>query len=122
MDETSWLWSCLPICYRSIPVEVCHGHFGLERMFGCFALVDLDTETRELCNELGINMIRAATVGTHPRFVRMIRELVEERMTDSATQLALGSLGPSHDVCPDDCCLFTPSQKNPPQVSNDRSR
>ena len=28
----------------------------------------------------GCNMVRAATVGTHPRFVRMIRELVVERI------------------------------------------
>ena len=69
-------------------------------------LFDLDTEVRQLCDELGINMVRAATVGTHPRFVRMIRELIEERMSDSPQRLALGTLGPSHDVCPDDCCLL----------------
>jgi ferrochelatase len=68
-------------------------------------LYDLDTEAKQLCNELGINMVRAGTVGTHPRFVRMIRELIEERMTASSVRLALGSLGPSHDVCPIDCCL-----------------
>jgi ferrochelatase len=67
-------------------------------------LYDLDTEVRHLCERLGINMIRAATVGTHPRFVRMIRELVEERMCGSSQRLALGTLGPSHDICPDDCC------------------
>ena len=32
-----------------------------------------------------MNMIRAATVGTHPRFVRMIRELIEERMAVTRT-------------------------------------
>jgi ferrochelatase len=68
-------------------------------------LYDLDTEVRRLCEQLGINLVRAATVGTHPRFVRMIRELIEERMADSPQRLALGTLGPSHDVCPDDCCL-----------------
>jgi ferrochelatase len=68
-------------------------------------LYDLDTEVRQLCEQLGINLVRAATVGTHPRFVRMIRELIEERMTSSPRRPALGSLGPSHDVCPDDCCL-----------------
>ena len=69
-------------------------------------LYDLDTEVRQLCERLGINMVRAGTVGTHPRFVRMIRELIEERMSDSPQRLALGTLGPSHDVCPDDCCLY----------------
>jgi ferrochelatase len=69
---------------------------------------DLDTELRQRCEQLGINMVRAATVGTHPRFVRMIRELVEERMSDSPQRLALGELGPNHDVCPEDCCLYEP--------------
>jgi ferrochelatase len=69
---------------------------------------DLDTELRRRCEELGINMVRAATVGTHPRFVRMIRELIEERMVDSRSRLALGTFGPSRDVCADDCCLYTP--------------
>jgi len=72
---------------------------------------DLDTEARELCERLGINMVRAATVGTHPRFVRMIRELIEERMTGSPHRLALGNLGPSHDECPSDCCAFTPTAR-----------
>jgi len=52
-----------------------------------------------------MNMIRAATVGTHPRFVRMIRELIEERMVGNPHRPTLGTLGPSHDVCPEDCCL-----------------
>lgn len=73
-------------------------------------LYDLDTEAQKLCGELGINMIRAATVGTHPRFISMIRELIEERMTDEPNRLALGTLGASHDVCPDDCCLYTPTR------------
>lgn len=66
---------------------------------------DLDDEARRTAAEVGLNMIRAATVGTHPRFVRMIRELAEERMTPGALRPALGDLGPSHDVCPLDCCL-----------------
>jgi ferrochelatase len=65
---------------------------------------DLDTEVKHLCESLGINLIRAATVGTHPRFVRMIRELVEERMFDTP-RLSVGKLSPSPDICPVDCCL-----------------
>jgi len=65
---------------------------------------DLDYEAQERCAALGLNMERAATVGTHPRFVRMIRELLVERMTPGADRLALGDFGPSHDVCPIDCC------------------
>ncbi len=68
-------------------------------------LYDLDTEARQLCDRLGVNMQRAATAGAHPRFVRMIRELVIERMSDQPQRLALGAMGPSHDDCPEDCCL-----------------
>jgi ferrochelatase len=64
---------------------------------------DLDTEARQIADGLGIRMERAATVGTHPRFVAMIRDLVLER-TEGAPRLALGGHGPSHDECPPDCC------------------
>lgn len=67
-------------------------------------LYDLDTEAAGLCRELGLNMARVPTVGEHPRFVRMIVELVNERIGDGAPRLALGGLGPSHDFCPADCC------------------
>lgn len=67
-------------------------------------LFDLDTEAKDACDELGITMARAATVGTHPKFIAMIRELVAERLDESAEKLALGDHGPSHDVCPEDCC------------------
>ncbi|HEX3602286.1 MAG TPA: ferrochelatase, partial [Lacipirellulaceae bacterium] len=76
-------------------------------------LYDLDTEAQALCKELGINMIRSATVGTHPRFVRMIRELIEERLTDAPDRLAVGTLGPFHDECADDCCLYAPAGRPP---------
>lgn len=69
---------------------------------------DLDDEARRTAAECGVNLVRASTVGTHPRFVRMIRELVEERTTPGAVRPALGNLGPSHDVCPVDCCLPPP--------------
>jgi ferrochelatase len=71
-------------------------------------LYDLDDEAKHKADELGLNLVRAGTVGTHPRFVRMIRELVQERLTDSPNRVALGSLGPSHDVCPTDCCRYEP--------------
>jgi ferrochelatase len=70
-------------------------------------LWDLDVEARQLCDALGINMVRAATVGSHPRFVTMIRQLIEER-TAGAGRLALGSMGPSPDECATDCCLLPP--------------
>ncbi len=71
-------------------------------------LFDLDTEAKQLCDDLGVHMLRVPTVGVHPQFVSMVRELVVERMSDHADRPALGGLGPSHDVCPVDCCLYTP--------------
>jgi protoporphyrin/coproporphyrin ferrochelatase len=67
-------------------------------------IYDLDIEARAVCVNLGINMERAGTVGTHPRFIRMIRELIVERIEGRSERPALGTLGPSHDVCPTDCC------------------
>src|SRR5262249_31746171 len=39
---------------------------------------DLDTEAAETAKQLGLDFARAATPGTDPRFVAMIRELVQE--------------------------------------------
>ena len=65
---------------------------------------DLDLDAKSRAVELGLNMVRAGTVGTHRRFVRMIRELVLERLTDAPKRLYRGSRGPAPDVCPADCC------------------
>jgi ferrochelatase len=67
-------------------------------------LYDLDLDAKSRAIELGLNMVRAATVGTHPRFVRMVRELVEERLSDSPVRLHLGTRGPAPDGCPPGCC------------------
>jgi ferrochelatase len=73
-------------------------------------IYDLDTEARQICESRGIQMVRAATVGVHPKFVSMIRDLVLERL-EGAPRLALGNDGPSHDVCAADCC---PGPGRPP--------
>jgi len=65
---------------------------------------DLDTELQSKCGELGVNLVRAGTVGTHPKFVSMIRELVLERLDESAERRFLGTQGAGHDYCPVDCC------------------
>jgi len=67
-------------------------------------LYDLDLEAKSRAMELGLNMVRAKTVGTHPRFVRMVRELVEERLSVAPVRLHLGTRGPAPDVCPPGCC------------------
>lgn len=76
-------------------------------------LYDLDDEAQHKAQELGLHMLRAGTVGTHPRFVRMIRELIEERLSEQPQRLSLGDLGPSHDVCPADCCQYQPRRPGP---------
>jgi ferrochelatase len=71
-------------------------------------LYDLDHEARLRCHALGLNMVRSRTVGVHPRFVSLLRELIAERLDAGRepSRRAVGRDGPSHDVCPDTCCLF----------------
>ncbi|MBB1246396.1 ferrochelatase [Streptomyces durbertensis] len=71
-------------------------------------LYDLDTEALAKAAELGLPVVRSATVGADPRFVAGIRELVLERAATergaAPERCALGALGPSHDLCPVGCC------------------
>lgn len=76
-------------------------------------LFDLDCEAKDACQEVGLNMVRVPTVGTHPAFIRMIRKLVQER-TGGADREVIGQFGPSHDVCPGDCCPAPRRPKGPP--------
>src|SRR5271169_2418663 len=73
-------------------------------------LYDLDIEARQLCDSLALPMVRAKTVGVHPKFVAMIRELVLERTSTGVERRALGALGPRQDVCLETCC---PSPQRP---------
>jgi ferrochelatase len=79
-------------------------------------LYDLDVEARQLCDSLGLAMTRAKTVGVHPKFVGMIRELILERMDLEKERRALGILGPRPDECAQNCC---PAPQRPacPQMS-----
>jgi ferrochelatase len=69
-------------------------------------IYDLDTEARALCAQINMNMVRAATVGTHPAFIRMIRELVLERTQPGTPRRFLGERGPVADMCAPDCCIM----------------
>ena len=80
-------------------------------------MFDLDIEAKDMCEELNNKMVRVPTVGTSPQFVKMIIELIRERM-ENIEQRSLGDMGPSHDVCPIDCCLYTP--KRPPTQGRPR--
>jgi ferrochelatase len=65
---------------------------------------DLDIEARQLCESLCLCMVRAKTVGVHPQFIAMIRELILERIDAKAERRTVGALGARPDACPDDCC------------------
>ena len=77
---------------------------------------DLDHEAKQYADELGITLIRASTVGTHPAFVTMIRELIEERMGKASVRQALGKRGAAPDVCPPSCCRYQPRVSRPPEA------
>jgi protoporphyrin/coproporphyrin ferrochelatase len=53
-------------------------------------IYDLDFEAQAIARERGVNMLRAGTVGVHPKFLRLIRELIGDPRR--------------HDACPADCC------------------
>lgn len=67
-------------------------------------IYDLDVEAQQVAKEIGVNLVRAATAGTHPAFIKMIRELVLERMRGESSRF-LGSRGTGGDVCRADCCI-----------------
>ncbi len=79
-------------------------------------LYDLDVEARQLCDSLALPMTRAKTVGVHPKFVGMIRELIEERTIPGAERRALGTLGPRQDVCEENCCPTMQRRARPQAV------
>ncbi len=57
---------------------------------------DLDNEARETAQDLGLVFARAGTAGSHPAFVRMIRQLLEERRAGGLPRLGTN--------CPAACC------------------
>jgi ferrochelatase len=58
-------------------------------------LYDIDVEARAVAAEIGLRLARAGTVGTHPRFIEMIRELVTERVEGApAAECAPGCCAP----------------------------
>jgi ferrochelatase len=71
-------------------------------------IYDLDTEARATAERLGLEVVRAATAGTDPRFVAMIRELVLERAAaergEAPVRPAAGSMPAGPDLCGVGCC------------------
>ena len=78
-------------------------------------LYDLDTEARAIAEERGLTMVRAATVGVHPKFLSMIRELILEKI-DHCDPRAIGRYGPHQDICRADCCP-APARRPTPAIA-----
>lgn len=68
-------------------------------------IYELDLEARQLCEQIGLNMRRAATAGTHPAFIRMLVELIFERIDKNREHRFIGQYGPRQNRCAVDCCL-----------------
>ncbi|MFG1924110.1 ferrochelatase [Cryptosporangium sp. NPDC048952] len=65
---------------------------------------DLDNEASETAASLGLGFARAATPGTDPRFVAMVRELVSERLYASSSGRRLAPWEASGPSCGPGCC------------------
>jgi len=76
-------------------------------------LYDLDTDARSVADEIGLRMARAATVGSAPRFVAGLRELIADHVA-GRTPRALGTRGPRPYPCAPGCCAYTPSGRPAP--------
>ncbi len=68
-------------------------------------LYDLDIEAADLCKEIGLKMVRAETVGTHPLFVRMIGERIEKILKSGSVAASLQEFGDA-TLCSDTCCCI----------------
>ena len=71
-------------------------------------IYDLDTEALATSEELGMQVVRAATPGVDPRFVRMARDLLLERAAvergEEVNRAAVGDLPAWEELCAPGCC------------------
>jgi len=69
---------------------------------------DMDTEAQATAREIGLPFVRAATVGTDPRFVAGLLDLCLERAAqargESVAPVTVGGMPASWAVCPAGCC------------------
>jgi ferrochelatase len=64
---------------------------------------DLDTEAAQTAKQLGLAYVRAATPGTDPRFVALVRDVIRERLDPGTPRQRLGTV-PVWEACPAGCC------------------
>ncbi|MDX6241686.1 MAG: protoporphyrin/coproporphyrin ferrochelatase [Kribbellaceae bacterium] len=88
-------------------------------------IYDLDTEAAATAESLSLPMARAATPGTDPRFVSMLRALVVERAAaergEQPARPCAGRLGPGWDDCRPDCCP-APRRPGVPGTSSEQAK
>ena len=68
-------------------------------------LFDLDVDAKAVCENRGIKFGRVAAVGTNPRFVSGMTDLIEQRCGTLQEVVTLGSHGEWLDRCKVGCCL-----------------
>ncbi len=68
---------------------------------------DLDNEAATTAQDLGLEFVRAATVGADDRFVTALVDMVAERIDEvpMSERPSLAPGGAAPDVCPANCCL-----------------
>ncbi len=76
---------------------------------------DLDVLAAQRAAQVGLPVARAGTVGTDPRFVAMVRELVEEVRNPDLPRRALTEFGPWPQSCAAHCCV--PPRQSPQHAS-----
>jgi len=76
---------------------------------------DLDTEASDVAKELGMEMKRAACVGSAPNFVRGLRDAIVAHM-EGRTPEVLGSRSARPDPCAPGCCAYTPRRPGRPSA------
>ena len=71
---------------------------------------DLDHEAKDIADQLGVTLVRAGTVGQHPLFIAIIRELIEEKLGTVLTRRTYDGSAPRPDTCVPGCCAYTPGR------------
>lgn len=59
-------------------------------------MYDIEIEAKQVAAECGLNLVRAATAGTHPAFIQMIVELIKLRLQEPEADDFIS--------CPPNCC------------------
>jgi len=69
---------------------------------------DLDVEVAALAAEKGAHFVRAPAVSASPAFVKMVGQLVQERLHPAEERAVLGTAGAWPDICPAGHCPVAP--------------